>query len=97
MNHDEQHRHTTLATGNNADGAGDGARLLTAKQAAQIAGLGTRTLYRLQATGDFPPALRIGGSVRWRRDLLEKWIDANCPKWQKFTQIYCKNGEKTRK
>jgi predicted DNA-binding transcriptional regulator AlpA len=40
--------------------------------------LGERTIFRMIATGAFPPAdIRIGGKVRfWKRETVEAWIDA---------------------
>jgi len=39
--------------------------------------LAQRTLFRMIATGVFPPAdIRIGGKVRfWRRETVEQWIE----------------------
>jgi predicted DNA-binding transcriptional regulator AlpA len=41
--------------------------------------LGQRTLFRMIATGTFPRAdVRLGGKTRlWRRETVERWIDAN--------------------
>jgi predicted DNA-binding transcriptional regulator AlpA len=41
--------------------------------------LGTRTLYRMIATGDFPTAdISRGAKIRlWRRTTIEAWIEQN--------------------
>ncbi len=53
------------------------APLLTAREAAALLSISDRTLYRLLAEKRIPGAIRPGGSVRIRRDVLEQWIDQN--------------------
>ena len=55
-------------------------RLLNARQAAQMLGMGASTFQRQRALGVIgPEPVRIGGSVRWDRVAMEQWIDAGCP------------------
>jgi hypothetical protein len=35
-----------------------------------------KTLERRIERGQFPPAVRIGGSLRWPRDEIDKWYQA---------------------
>lgn len=58
---------------------------LTARQAAKLLGISTRHLWALNSSGRLPAPIRLGRSVRWRRDELQAWLDANCPsrdKWE---------------
>jgi predicted DNA-binding transcriptional regulator AlpA len=54
--------------------------LLTAKQAAQLCSMGERTFWRHAHSGVAPAPVRIGGSARYRRADLLRWIDAGCPR-----------------
>ncbi|MCA9012138.1 MAG: helix-turn-helix domain-containing protein [Planctomycetaceae bacterium] len=52
--------------------------LLTARQVANLLNISTRTLWRLKSAGKIPPAIRVGNSVRWRREDLNSWIEEGC-------------------
>jgi excisionase family DNA binding protein len=54
--------------------------LLTASQVAGLLQIGERTVWRLLSAGAIVAPVRIGGATRWRRELLERWIDAGCPR-----------------
>jgi len=52
--------------------------LLDAEQVADYIGLpSARAVYNRRHRGDFPPAIRIGGSIRWRVSDIEAYLDAN--------------------
>ncbi|TXH13088.1 MAG: DNA-binding protein [Hyphomicrobiaceae bacterium] len=53
--------------------------LLTTKQAAELLGLGERTLWRYSNSGRAPAPIRIGSTVRYRRAELLEWIADGCP------------------
>ena len=53
--------------------------LLPASRVAKMLQVSTRTLWRLLAAGKLIKPLKIGRSVRWRKDELTKWIAAGCP------------------
>jgi excisionase family DNA binding protein len=53
--------------------------LINDHQAAALAGISRGTWCRLRAAGKLPLAIKLGGSVRWRRDEIERWIAAGCP------------------
>lgn len=55
------------------------ALLITANEAAALAGIGVRTWHRLTSSGQNPAPIRLGGAVRWDRAELEAWIAARCP------------------
>lgn len=60
-------------------GDGDAAQpvklALTVKDVAEMLGIGRRTVWRLIATGQIPPPMRIGRSVRWRKASFERWLE----------------------
>lgn len=55
-------------------------KMITADQLADILNISTRTLWRLRSQGQLPPAIRLGGSVRWSRQVVQAWIEQGCPK-----------------
>jgi predicted DNA-binding transcriptional regulator AlpA len=54
--------------------------LLTAAEAAEMAGVGKRSWWRYSSSGKAPAPVRIGASVRWRRTEIAAWIAAGCPR-----------------
>ncbi|WP_425395433.1 helix-turn-helix transcriptional regulator [Aeoliella sp.] len=54
-------------------------RLIAAEELAKMLDVSTRTIWRLLSTGKLVQPLRIGGSVRWRLDDVEEWINNGCP------------------
>ena len=53
--------------------------LLSANNVAQMLQVSTRTLWRLLAAGKLINPVKLGRSVRWRKDELMQWIAAGCP------------------
>ena len=53
--------------------------LLPASRVAKMLQVSTRTLWRLLAAGKLINPVKLGRSVRWRKDELMKWIAAGCP------------------
>ena len=53
--------------------------MLTASDVAGMLDITPRTLWRLVARGEIVQPVRFGGSTRWRRAELTKWIEAGCP------------------
>ncbi len=59
--------------------------LLGAIDLARRLGVSVRTVRRLDAAGKLPKPVRLGHSVRWRSDEIERWVVAGCPEratWQ---------------
>ncbi len=56
--------------------------LLTTKQAAELCGVGERSLWRWSRSGQAPRPVKIGdgkrGAVRYRRSDLMAWIADGC-------------------
>ena len=57
--------------------------LIDAETAAAMVGVGRRTWYRYVENGDVPQPVRFGGSVKWRREVIDEWIRAGCPRVRK--------------
>lgn len=53
--------------------------LLSAAEAAELAGVAKRSWWRYVSSGRAPQPVRLGGAVRWRRGELAEWIAAGCP------------------
>ncbi len=52
---------------------------LAARDVARLLGISERHLWSLNASGNCPRPIRMGRSVRWRRDELKAWVAAGCP------------------
>lgn len=57
-----------------------GAALLDAKQVAATLAVSVRHVRRLADGGDLPRPVRLGKLIRWRRQEIERWIAAGCPR-----------------
>jgi predicted DNA-binding transcriptional regulator AlpA len=64
--------------------ASDTDRLLTAKDVAGMLSLSKRQVFRLHSCGKIPRAIRIGGSVRWAKGTIAKWLEAGAPDRKTF-------------
>jgi prophage regulatory protein len=60
--------------------------LLTAAEAAEVAGVAKRSWWRYVSSGKAPAPVRLGGSVRWRRSELAEWIAAGCQRVRKAVE-----------
>jgi prophage regulatory protein len=60
--------------------------LLTAAEAAEVAGVAKRSWWRYVSSGKAPAPVRLGGAVRWRRSELAEWITAGCPRVRKAVE-----------
>jgi len=80
MTHDIPSTSTTRGAHGAPGAAGIVPELLTTRQAAELLGLGERTLWRHSRCGICPQPVQIGGNVRYRRDELMEWIRAGCPR-----------------
>jgi len=54
-------------------------RLGTVKDVAARLGVSDRAIWKWNAVEKLPAPIRLGRSVRWDLDDLERWIDASCP------------------
>ena len=53
--------------------------MLTVDGVATLLACSPRTVYRLVDKGRIPRPARIGGLIRWPREVLERWIAEGCP------------------
>ena len=60
--------------------------LLSAAEAATMAGVAKRSWWRYVSAGRAPAPVRLGGSVRWRRSELAEWIASGCPRVRKAVE-----------
>lgn len=54
--------------------------LITAEEFGNLLQISERTIWRLNSAGEIPKPVRIGGTVRWRREEVMQWIEAGCPR-----------------
>jgi prophage regulatory protein len=60
--------------------------LLSADEAATMAGVAKRSWWRYVSAGRAPAPVRLGGVVRWRKSELAEWIAAGCPRVRKAVE-----------
>ena len=53
--------------------------MMKVKEVAAALQVTPRTVYRLSDAGRIPQPIKIGASVRWRRDEMEAWAKDGCP------------------
>ena len=67
-----------------ASASGITPELLTERQAAELLGMGARTLWRYSRSGICPAPIKIGigprPAVRYRRSELLAWVQDGCPR-----------------
>jgi len=59
--------------------------MLNANQLAELLGVSRRTIQLWEKSGKVPEPIRIGRTVRWRREEIEAWLKAGSPnrlKWK---------------
>lgn len=52
---------------------------VSARELSAMLGVSLRQIWRLNSTGKLPKPVRLGGSVKWRRDEIIAWLSENCP------------------
>lgn len=67
----------TMATAPGIAPPAPGTRLLTARDVGDLVGVGARTIRRWRDEGRLPPAIVVAGVVRWKREVVERWLDEN--------------------
>ncbi|MBC8288912.1 MAG: helix-turn-helix domain-containing protein [Planctomycetes bacterium] len=55
------------------------ARLMTVEAVAAMLAVSSRHVYRLADSGKMPRPVKLGGSNRWDREVIENWIRESCP------------------
>ena len=54
-------------------------KLLTTKDLRDLYGFSRASIYNRMARGDFPKPVKIGHSVRWRAEVIARFIDERTP------------------
>jgi len=54
--------------------------LLTVRDVARLLNCSPRSVYRLTDSGGMPRPVKLGGLIRWPRQVIETWIAMGCPK-----------------
>ena len=52
--------------------------LLDVEQVAQMLNCSTRHVYRLADAGKMPRPVKLGALVRWRKDVIDRWVAHGC-------------------
>lgn len=56
------------------------AELYTADDLAALLNVSKRQVWRMEADGRLPAAVRMGKLTRWPRRTVDRWLSENCPK-----------------
>ncbi len=57
----------------------DSIALLNVKSLAAMLSVSVRSIWKMDASGKLPEAIRFAGNVRWRKDEIMAWIDSGAP------------------
>lgn len=66
------------------------ALLVSASEAARLAGVSKPSWWRLHSGGLVPEPIRLGGRTLWRVDELRRWVAAGCPDraaWERLEAV----------
>ena len=66
---------------NGTNGSANKSQIMTLREVAQYLGLHVMTVYKLTRGGQVPAA-KIGGQWRFKRDVLDKWLEAQMGRHQ---------------
>ena len=70
--------------------------LLSAKDSAKLLGIGRTLFYSMYSSGRLGPLpIRFGRRVLWDRKELEAWIEAGCPKRDRWLEVEDKQSRMT--
>ncbi len=68
--------------------------LLSADDLAHLLCLSKRSVWRFHSADKLPKPIRLGRSVRWRRDEIEKWIAAGLPHRRDWEALSAKGASR---
>ena len=58
--------------------------LISVKELALMLGVCTRQIWRMLGRGLIPAGIRLGGSQKFNKSVIEDWITKGCPDRQTF-------------
>lgn len=61
--------------------------LINAKEVAKILNIGVSHIHSMRSCGLLPLPIKLGGSVRWHKMEIIKWINAGCPPLNKWMHL----------
>lgn len=53
--------------------------LVDAREVARLLDVSLASIWRWRSAGKLPAPIRIGATLRWRRDAIEAWVNEGCP------------------
>jgi predicted DNA-binding transcriptional regulator AlpA len=65
---------------------------VSAKDLAKMLAVSIRQVWRLNSAGKLPRPVRLGGSVRWRRDEIVAFVAAGCPDRKVWEAVNSRGG-----
>ncbi|HEG43600.1 MAG TPA: DNA-binding protein [Phycisphaerales bacterium] len=67
-------------------------QLVDVKKLAEVLSVSIRQVFRLKAENKIPAPMKIGGSIRWKRSEIERWMEWDCPGRETFEAMKQKEG-----
>ena len=61
--------------------------LLSASELAVLLGVARCTVWTWHASGKIPMPVKIGGTTRWRRAEVERWLEVGAPPRERWMQM----------
>ena len=61
--------------------------LLSADELGRALGVNKSTVWSWHSGGKIPTPVRIGGTTRWRRKEIERWLEAGAPPRERWIQM----------
>ena len=64
--------------------------LLRVRDVAAQLKVSQRQVWKMHSAGGLPEPVRIGRSVRWRVDDIDRWVQLGCPRRERFEAETCR-------
>ena len=61
--------------------------LLSPAEVGALIGCSRSKVFELLSGGALPPSFKVGGSRKFRRRDIERWIELDCPNLERFCQL----------
>jgi predicted DNA-binding transcriptional regulator AlpA len=63
-------------------------RLMSVRDVAELLKCSSHHVYMLKTYGKIPKPIKLGRILRWRRGVIEKWIEEGCPSQTKNSENF---------
>ncbi len=63
---------------------------VSARELSEMLSVSLRQVWRLNSAGKLPKPIRLGGSVRWNREEIQRWFETGCPDrktWEAMREV----------